>query len=264
MNISRLCALACLLGCVTACSSTSPANAPADSGAPTDTGASPADGIATDTGAAETAPATAIDRGTLVQYASLKPIVGATITEGGQTATTDAQGMWSFTVPVNTPVSTVATAAGYTTTLIGERTLSADFTAFVEVPSVDLLHLAKDALTDYDATKGIVYVIVQATGACADVTGGTATLNGPAGAKLLYFSGGLPSKTVTAFVKPTKPLYPVAVAYDVPPHVQIDLTVAHPTCTLVPFPAPFGGSLVTGNVDVVAGDATSVAYYFLQ
>lgn len=256
---------------LSACSGDSPsvaAPSPSDAGteAAADSGTDAAGDVgASSEAAAETAPATANDLGTVLDYTSQQPVAGMLVSEGDTlSATTDSTGRYTIAVPVGAPFSRVVTGPKYTRTWFAERSLAADFDQTASVPLLSLFQLGTGALPGYDATRGIVYILVQPTGSCASVEGGTITVNAPDDTKQAYFSGLLPSQTQKAFAKPGKPLNPVAVVYNVPPGAQLDLTVIHPTCTAVPFPAVVGDVTYTGHVTVEAGNANSVAFYFLK
>jgi hypothetical protein len=260
-----------------ACSSdSSTTNPPADTGTISDTGSITDTGSVVDTGVADTgttadaseageaAAATANEQGTVAAYPGGAAVANATVTIGALTATSDSSGKYTLAVPIGTPFSHLVTADKYTKSYFAERIMTGDFAEIESIPLQATFDIGKGALAGYDATKAVVYVIVQPTGSCTDVSGGTLTVNAPSGTTTVYFSGYLPSTSQTSFQKPPKPLTPVAVVYNVPPGSKLDLSIAHPNCTMVPMPATVGNVTYTGNVPTEAGEANSSTFYFLK
>ncbi|MGZ5970245.1 MAG: hypothetical protein ACXWP4_21395 [Polyangiales bacterium] len=211
-------------------------------------------------------PGNVIDRGTVIDYGSSKPLKDITITEVGVTGTTDSTGKYSLTVPKDTPLNLVLAGTDYTKTILGEQSFSSDYDRQeIPIPQLTLFHVGEGALDGYDTAKGSVYLLVQATGSCKDITGGTVTVKSPADAKIAYFKDKLPDTSVTSFVAMEGRL-PAATIYNVPAGtgLSLDLTITHPTCKQKAFPAVVNGVTFTGKVNVEAGDANSVAFYFLE
>lgn len=248
-----------LLALLHAACSASNASTSTDAGARD--GASPADAGAVDAGPPP--PGMATNTGMVMDYDNpLSPVPGVTVTAGTATATTDTKGRWSLDVPLNTPVSLLLTAPTYTNTYLGEMIQTggtADLGPIL-LPKLDTFHLGQQVLSQLDPTQGIVYVVAKAIGSCTSVAGGTFTVNSPAGARTTYFKGYLPSTTQTSFRDQT----PVAAIYNIPPGAHLDLTVMHPTCTPVSFPATVGNVIYTGNVTVEGGDANSALNVYLE
>lgn len=219
----------------------------------------------TDTAVAmDAGPDHVVDRGTVVDYGSGSPLKGITITENGSSATTDASGVFTLTVPKGTPLDLVVTGDKYTKTMIGELSLSADFDRQeIPIPQLDLFHVAQASLDGYDTAKGIVYLLVKPTGSCKDVAGGTVKVNAPAGATAVYFKEKFPDTMQTSFAAVEGQL-PVAAVYNVPAGAALDLTLTHPTCKQTAFPATVAGVTYSGKVNVEGGDSNSVAFYFLE
>jgi hypothetical protein len=212
----------------------------------------------------EAGPDHVVDRGTVTDYGSGNPLKNITVSEIGLTATTDPSGTFSLTVPKNTPLDLVVSGGEYTKTLIGQLSLSADFDRQeIPIPQLGLFHVAQAALDGYDTAKGIGYLLVEPTGSCKDVGGGTLKVNSPAGATAVYFKDKFPDAMQTSFASVVGHL-PVAAVYNVPPGAALDLTLTHATCKQKPFPATVAGVTYSGKVNVEGGDSNSVAFYFLE
>jgi hypothetical protein len=113
----------------------------------------------------------------------------------------------------------------------------------------------------------LVHVVVVPTGSCTSVAGGTLTVTSPAGAQVMYFATtGYPSTSQTSFAD-LHDGRPVADIYDATPGATLTVQVSHPTCTMVPFPAPYGGGTLTGVVPLAAsepGDANAAMIIVLD
>ena len=202
------------------------------------------------------------DHGVVVDYSTAKPVAGVTLTDGTQTHTTDATGSFAFAVPAGVPLSLVLTAPMYTKTYLPELSLTGDYDrANIPFPDLQLFHLAQQAFDGYDTSRGIVYIVVTAIGSCASVEGGSLTVVIPTDGKVGYFEKRFPTASRTTFKANETP---AAAVYNVPAGTQIRVTMTHPTCTMAPFPVTVGGVTYTGQVPVEAGDANSVANYYLQ
>ncbi|GAC1363475.1 MAG: hypothetical protein NVSMB47_15250 [Polyangiales bacterium] len=236
-----------------ACSSSS---ATTPSGA-ADTGPS-ADTLAP---AADTAAPKVADRGIVVDYGSGKGVAGATVAEGSATTLSDDKGGYSLTIPNDEPLTLVVSKPGYATTFIGEMIHGVDFDRSIGFASLEIWHIGQSLLDGIDTKLGIVNVIVRPTGACTSIEGGTLTVNSPSGTKTSYFVNKFPDSTRTTMRGSEEPAVTV---YNVPPGSQLDVTIAHPTCKVVPFPVDVDGTKYTGKIHVEGGDTNSVAYYYLQ
>ena len=237
-----------------ACSSKSAAEGAADGGSHPE---------ATNADAGPPPAGTARDVGTLADYENHQhDLAGATVTEGSVTGTTDSSGKWSLDVPLNTPLGITITLPTYTTTHLPEiEFLGGDNDwGLVAIPDLMTFQLGQEALPGYDPTTGVVYLVVKTLPSCASVAGGTVAVNAPSGVHLMYFKGLLPAASQTSFLDQT----PVAVLYNVPVGAQLDVTVTHPSCTQVAFPATVGTVKFTGNVVVEAGNVNSVLQVYLQ
>ncbi len=193
---------------------------------------------------------TITETGVMVDYETLKPVAGLTVTDNGVSTTTDAKGTYTLSVPSTaTLLAPKVTGPKYTTLLFpGSKPAgsSADYGTNV-IPDSATYTLEQDILQN-DTTKALVQIVVQATGACASATGGTLQVLDPPGASVSYFSTqNLPDAKTTSFQAVTSPR-PVAVVYDVPVGAQLTLAVTHPSCTLMGFPVTSGGKVLTGKV----------------
>lgn len=214
----------------------------------------------------ETGTAQATDHGVVMDYGNGKALGGITVAQGGVTATTDDKGQYSMKVPANTPMQMVLTGPSYTRTILGELSIASDIEREVNLPQITLFHVGQSALDGYDTSKGIVYLLVRPTGSCTSVDGGTVKVNAPADAKFAYFVDKLPDMSATSMkANASDPEnIPQVAVYNVPVGQQIDVTITHPTCKQAAFPVTVKNVTYTGKVNVEAGDANSVAFYYLQ
>jgi hypothetical protein len=227
---------------------------------------------------AETAPATFTEHGSIIDYGTLissgktVPVAGLTVTDGTQSATTDAQGNWSLTLPVGTTMSPsiAGTTKGdpYSTLFLPTGTSGGGDVdrGTIVVADVSTFQLERLILSA-DSTKAVVHVAASATGSCTSVAGGTITVTSPAGASVMYFNAkGLPATTATSF--PDLPFPgPVAVIFNVDPTQNLVFQVSHPTCTTAPVPLMLGGASFPGQVvmqPAEPGDFCSVVLTQLQ
>jgi hypothetical protein len=251
------------------CSSTASGSKPTASGGSgtepegTTGGSTPSTGSGSSTGSATSeGPQAVTETGTIVDLESKKPISGATVTAGDQTATTATDGTFSLTLQKGDPFQLSVTASGYATLLEQQTSLSADYSvgSTTIVPN-ETATLLTAMLSGYDSTLGVLSVAVTPTGACASEDGATITVSPAGSAKVTYFSGGIPSSGLTA-VKGGQ--FPSAVIYNVATGVPLTVTVSHPTCSQAPFPFTQGGVVYTGGISTESGEVTGFAKIFLQ
>jgi hypothetical protein len=212
------------------------------------------------------------EMGTLIDYETLAPVIGLTVTDNGVSATTDSQGAWTLTVPSNvTTIQPVVTgsSAGSTYSKLYFPVLSpvgVVNTGTNVIPDSSTLALEQQILAN-DTTKALVQIVAQVAPTCASAVGGTLQVVSPAGASFRYFStANVPATTVSSFQDVKSPR-PVAVVYDIPVGAQLTLAVTHPTCTLAPYPIVAGGETVTGQVTTLAtepGDINGSLVILLQ
>jgi hypothetical protein len=203
------------------------------------------------------------DHGVVIDYISGKPVSGITLSENGNAATSDDTGSYSLEVPTDKPIELTLTGADNPKTYIAEVILGADYARKIPIPVLSLFRVGKNSFDGFDASKGLVYMVVRATGSCTDVSGGTITLKSPSDAKFEYFTDKLPDADRKEF-KWVDNDVPVAAVYNVPLGQQIDVQIDHPTCKQIPFPAKVGSATYTGRVTIEAGDVNSVLIYYLQ
>jgi len=254
MRVRGLSLVVCLA--FTACSSTSDDTAPsqtADAGPDTSWKNGPAAGGVTERGVV-------MDYGTMLTTGQLVPVEGLTVTDGDQTATTDANGAWSITLPAGSTFAPVLTGTAhgdaYSSVFLPEATpvAGADLDrGNLIVPDVSTFQLERLSLSA-DSSLAIVHVVVLATGSCTDIVGGTLTVTSPPGAKVMNFDAkGYPSSVIPSFIKPQYPDRPVADIYDLPVGSDIAFHVDHPTCKQTSAAVVPGGTF-TGKVTTKAAE----------
>ncbi|MGH7294668.1 MAG: hypothetical protein ACRELB_07040 [Polyangiaceae bacterium] len=197
--------------------------------------------------------------GTLITSGNLVPVKGLTVTDGGQSTTTDAQGSWSLTLPLGSTLAGMVSGTSEgdpfsTLALVGATTTGPDFDhGNIIIPDQSTFQLEQETLTA-DASMALVHVLVVPTGACTSAAGGTLAVTSPAGAQVMYFdTTGYPSASQTTFAD-LGDGRPVADIYDAAPGAPLTVQVTHPTCTMVPYPAAFGGGILTGQVTLQAAE----------
>ena len=213
------------------------------------------------------------DYGTFLSTGTLVTVEGLTVTDGDQTATTDANGNWSITLPLSATMHPVVTGTSkgdaYSTLMLPMATAAASDLDWgnIIIPDVSTFQLERVTLGS-DDTQAVVHVVTDTSGACTSVAGGVLTVTSPPGAKVNYFdSQGYPTASATSMVDPPVPGRPVADIYDLTPGADITLTVTHPTCHLAPYPATVTGASLNGQVTTKAaepGDNNSAMNILLE
>jgi hypothetical protein len=214
-----------------------------DSGPPTSIADAGAD-------VAEASPGTSVEHGEMVDYETLSPVQGLTVTDNGLSTTTDANGQWSLTVPTGATLQPTVTSSTYSRLLFPDSIAVAadiDFSTVV-IPDSNTYSLEESVL-DMDTSKALVQLVVLTQSSCASAVGGTVSVTSPSGARLAYFdaTSATPSTTLSSF-QAVKPARPVAVIYDIDSSATLSLQVSHPTCKQVPFPVAYGGRQYEGTV----------------
>jgi hypothetical protein len=151
----------------TACSSTSGSPAAAPDAGSDDGGAQAEAAVAT-----FTEHGSILDYGTLISSGNVVPVAGLTVTEGDQSTTTDAEGNWSFTVPVGTTLapSIAGTTKGdpYSTLFLPQAVSGGTDVDRGIIPVADQSTFQLERLVlSNDSTKAIVHVAAYATGSCS-------------------------------------------------------------------------------------------------
>ena len=249
--------------------------APAEDGKSTppptrDAGAGvPADPGGADGSSATGASGSIVETGVMVDYETLTPVAGLTVTDNGVSATTDSNGAFSLTVPPSvTLLGPTVTGPQYSMLLFPFHTPTGGPVDYgTNVIPDSMTYALEQTVLQNDQTKALVQLVVQVTGACKSAVGGTVQVLSPAGTSASYFStSNIPQASLTSFQAVQTPR-PVAVVYDIPVGSELTLAVTHPTCTLVPFPVATSGKLETGQVTTKAtepGDVNGALVLTLQ
>jgi hypothetical protein len=218
--------------------------------------------------APEAAPGTSVEHGVMVDYESLTPVPGLTVTDNGLSTTTDDGGAWSLTVPQGATLQPTVTSSSYSKLLFPESTAvgaDIDFSSVV-IPDSNTYQLEETVL-QMDTSKALVQIVVFTMPSCASATGGTLSVTSPSGASVAYFNTvALPTTTLTSFQAVQAPR-PVAVVYNIDPSATLSVQMSHPTCTQVPFPVTYGGREYSGKVTLQPaepGGVNSALVLFLQ
>ena len=260
--------LACAIGVLaSACSSSSSSDAPSppvDAGHPEAAAAAPV----LDAGAIDAFAGAATEHGIVLDYGTLKPQAGLTVTDNGVSATTDDAGAFSLAVPAGSKLSPQVTGPSYSHLLFPESVPAAadvDFGLLV-MPTSSTYMLEQVGLSN-KMTQALVQLVVVTAPTCASAVGGTLSVVSPPGASFTYFStDSLPDGTVTSFAAVTAPR-PVAVLFNVAVGATIDLQITHPKCKQAAFPFTYQGKTYTGKVPTVAtepGDYNSAMVMMLE
>jgi len=206
------------------------------------------------------------EHGTLVDYFSMMPLPGLTVTDGTNSTTTAADGSFVLPAPMGATLSPFAGGPNYATLYLPEATAASIDVNRGVVPMAQTSNFAlEQSILANDQTKALVHILIFKTGACASLANGTITVNAPAGAKLAYFgTNGLPTSTTMFDIAAPKP---AAVVFDVPADAALDLKIDVPGCTQIPFGTAMNGMTLTGKVPTPAtepGDQTGSLIFVLQ
>lgn len=207
------------------------------------------------------------EHGTLVDYFSMKPLAGLTVTDGANSTTTADDGSFLLPAPMGATLAPFAGGPSYATLHLPEATAAGVDVDRGVVPMAQMTSFGlEQMILANDQTKALVHILIVKTGACASIANGTITVNAPAGAKLAYFStSGLPTSTTMFDIASPKP---AAVVYDITPDAVLDLKIDAPGCTQIPFgTTPMSGMMLTGKVATPAtepGDQAAALIFVLQ
>lgn len=148
-----------LLTCLLACSSSSgsPSGAGGDAGASADT--SP-----------DVPVGNVVEHGTIVDYFTLKPVAGLTVSDNGVSTTTDANGVWSLTAPKSSTLQLTVTGPKYTKLLFPDEVASGDDanSSIVVMADSSSYNLEQNSLTGFDPAKALVQRSVSRDGGARD------------------------------------------------------------------------------------------------
>jgi hypothetical protein len=221
-----------------------------------------------DAGSIDAFAGAATEHGIVLDYGTLKPQAGLTVTDNDASTTTDEAGAFSLPVPAGSKLAPQVTGPGYSHLLFPESLPAAadvDFGQFV-MPSSSTFMLEQVGLSN-KMTQPLVQVVVVTAPTCASAVGGTINVVSPPGTSLAYFSpDSLPDGTVTSFAAVTPPRA-VAVVYNVQPGAALDIQITHPKCKQAAFPFTYQGRTYTGQVRTLAtepGDNNSAMVLMLE
>jgi hypothetical protein len=203
-----------------------------------------------------------VQKGTIVDFDTKKPVKGANVSAAGQTVTTDADGAYALILEKGKPFTMEVTMENYAKLVEQETSLDADFdkgkTSFIGTFTASFL---TGTLDGYDASLGVLSVQLIPTGNCSNEDGAKVTVSPEGSAKVKYVSGGIPSSRRAAV---TAGQFPSAVIYNVQPGVPVSVSVQHDKCKETAFPVVKDGVSYTGGITTEAGQATSFARIFLE
>jgi hypothetical protein len=200
--------------------------------------------------------------GTIIDYNSKAPVAGAVVSAADQTMTTGADGTFSLTLQKGEPFQLSVVSDGYATLLQQQTALEADYAAgSITIVPQGLAGILTALLPGYDKTLGVLSIDLVPTGACTSEGGATLSVSPAGTAQVAYFSGGMPSSSLTSVEAGQ---FPSAVIYNVQTGVQLDVTVTQATCKEVAFPYTTGGVEYTGGITTQPGLVTGFARIFLN
>jgi hypothetical protein len=211
------------------------------------------------------APAGAITQGgKIIDFSTFSAIVGAKVTSGASSATTDTTGAYSFSIPPNTIFNMTVENTGFYTLQEQEAKAAASFnlgkTKFLSENTAKLL---LTTLTGYDGKGGIVSVALENHG-CPDEGGATfewavdgqpggAADAGPGTGRLIYASDGFPDGARTSAQSGS---FPHAIVYNVTPGKAVSITAKHPSCKMIAFPVDKDLTVESGSGTITYTSAT--------
>jgi hypothetical protein len=188
------------------------------------------------------------------------PVEGATVTAGGTTATTDANGDYSLIVPRGKPVRLTFAAPEFYKLV--EQEYVVEKATYDRGESLMLSRqtagLLKAFLPGLDTAKGILVVRVVAGQGCKSEDGTELSLD-PPGATLRYTVNGLPSDKPSVTAGDNNG----AIFYNVTPGTKVTVTAKSPTCSQLPFPVAFEGVKYNDNQTTEGGESFTFMRVFL-
>jgi hypothetical protein len=195
-------------------------------------------------------PPTVIQEGTVIDFNSGAPVAGATVSVGGQLATSDALGHYAIPVETGAPFPTEVSASGYVDVndqwAVYAQAATRSPTVLVSTASEAAIAEQLDA---YDPTLGALMIEVLAIGDCHDVTGAQIQPS-QASARIAYFAGNLPASGSNGVTSASAPW---AIVYNLPPGAPVDVTVTSPTCATADRPVNLATVTYYEVVPILAG-----------
>ena len=190
-------------------------------------------------------------------------VPGATVTAGGKSVTTNANGEYEIIVPRNAPYQMTVAAPEYFKLLeqemiLKKETLARGSTNLLPTATATLL---AGLLPGRNAEKGFVVVKVNPQPPCTSEEGATVAIDPPGEAKIAYFNGSLPESSRTT-VKAGSTFS--AAIYNVEVGVPLKVTVTSPECAQAPFPIDVGDVTYTGALTAEPGDALSYMRVYIK
>jgi len=206
------------------------------------------------------------EHGTLVEYFTMMPVAGLTVTDGTNSVTTGADGTFVLPAPLGATLKPFAGGPGYATLYLPEATAEGvDVDRGIVPMAQTSSFMLEQSILANDQTKALVHILLVKSGSCTSVANGTVTVNAPATAKVAYFStAGLPTAPTMSDIGAPKP---AAVLYDVDPGATLDVKVDVPGCTTAPAGTAVNGMALTGQVTTMAtepGDNAAALIFVLQ
>jgi hypothetical protein len=188
------------------------------------------------------------------------PVVGATVSAGGNKVVTDAEGRYTVIVPRGKPIQMRVTAPEHYQLIEQEYVVDTD-----PYERGDSLVLTKQTanllsafLKGYDATRGLLAIRVVPMRGCASEGGTVLTLD-PPGAEIRYTEGGLPGTGTSLSAGANNG----ALFYNVATGVPVTVTATSPKCEQLSFPVTYEGVKYTGTQRTEAGESFSFMRVFL-
>ena len=190
-------------------------------------------------------------------------VPGATVTAGGKSVTTNANGEYEIIVPRNAPYQMTVAAPEYFKLLeqemiLKKETLARGSTNLLPTAPANLL---AGLLPGRKAEKGFVVVKVNPQPPCASEEGATVSIDPPGEAKIAYFNGSLPDSSRTT-VKAGSTFS--AAFYNVEVGVPLKVTVTSPECAQALFPIDVGDVTYTGALMAEPGDALAYMRVYIK
>ena len=209
-----------------------------------------------------TNPNEAKQKGRVIDALSKFGVTNPVITVGSKSVTGNADGMYEIIVPKNKPYSMSVTAEDHWKLNEQEWILKTDFVDRMDTAllSTSIANVLATLLPPRDKAKGILVVHVAPLPPCASEAGSVISIAPAGSAKITYFSGGKPDKTVTSAVAGES--FSAAIT-DVEPGINVVVKADSPTCELVAFPVDYQGVTYTGNQKAEAGNVLSYLRVFV-